>query len=130
MRQGGPNEPPAFERVGHVQLSMPPAAEDDMRHFYGTVLGMAEIAKPPVLAKRGGAWFRSGRVEIHLGVEREFRPARKAHPAIQVGDVDAMATRLAAFGANVEWDGAIPTVRRFHVRDPAGNRLEFVQPER
>ena len=130
MRQGRPNELPAFERVSHVQLSMPPGTEDDMRHFYGIVLGMTEIAKPPVLAKRGGAWFRSGRVEIHLGLEREFRPARKAHPAIQVADVDALATRLASFGADVEWDGAIPNVRRFHVRDPAGNRLEFVQPER
>lgn len=76
-----------------------------------------------------GAWFRSGAVEIHLGVEREFRPAGTAHPAIQVEDVDAAATRLASFGTDVEWDGAIPNVRRFHVHGPAGNRPEFVQPE-
>ena len=72
---------------------------------------MSEIAKPPLLLKWGGAWFRSGAVEIHLGVERECRPAGTAHPAIQVEDADAAATRLVSFGAGVEWEGAIPNVR-------------------
>ena len=130
MREESHVDPPSFDCIHHVQLAMPRGSEGDVRYFYGTAVGMAEIEKPPALAKRGGAWFRAGGVEIHLGVERDFRPAEKAHPAIRVDDIDAMAARLASFGIGVEWDEAVPDVGRFHVRDPVGNRLEFLQLRR
>ena len=98
-----------------------------MRSFYGTVLGMTELEKPERLRARGGAWFRSGSLEIHVGIEEGFRPARKAHPGIAVDDLDALADRVAGSGAPVAWDDSVPGVRRFHTSDPVGNRLEFQQ---
>ena len=98
-----------------------------MRSFYGAVLGMTELEKPEALRRRGGAWFRSGSLEIHVGIEDDFRPARKAHPGISVADVDAVADLVAGSGAPVAWDDSIPGVRRFHTSDPVGNRLEFQQ---
>ncbi|GGS21333.1 VOC family protein [Actinokineospora fastidiosa] len=112
----------------HVQLAIPPGAEDECRAFYVGVLGMREVAKPPALAARGGLWVRLDRLEIHLGVEADFRPARKAHPGILVSDVDAVAARLAAAGVAVEWDDGFPGFRRFYTTDGVGNRLEFMAP--
>ncbi|HEX3908022.1 MAG TPA: VOC family protein [Mycobacteriales bacterium] len=117
-----------FDRLHHTQLAMPVAEEDRARAFYVDVLGMAEIAKPPVLAARGGAWFRAGGVELHLGVEGDFRPARKAHPGILVTDLGGLAARLSAAGVCPEWDSEFPGHRRFYAADPFGNRLEFLQP--
>ncbi|MFW6724324.1 VOC family protein [Streptomyces sp. MAR4 CNY-716] len=112
--------------LDHVQLAVPAGSEEILRIFYGDVLGMTEVPKPAVLAARGGCWFTSGAVTLHLGVEQDFRPARKAHPALVVTDLDALARRLAARGHHVTWaDGEIPGVRRFHTADPFGNRLEF-----
>ena len=116
----------AMLRLDHVQLAIPAGAEAACRAFYVGVLGMTELQKPPELAKRGGLWVRSGDVEIHLGVEADFRPARKAHPGIVVADVDALAARLAAAGHVAAWDEAIPGMRRFFAADPLGNRLEFI----
>jgi catechol 2,3-dioxygenase-like lactoylglutathione lyase family enzyme len=116
----------AMLRLDHVQIAIPAGAEAACRQFYVEVLGMTELVKPPELAKRGGLWVKSGAVEIHLGVEAEFRPARKAHPGIVVADVDALAARLAAAGHAPAWDEAIPGVRRFFAADPLGNRLEFI----
>ncbi|WP_018221073.1 VOC family protein [Salinispora pacifica] len=113
----------------HTQLAIPPESEPTVREFYGGVLGMAELAKPPVLATRGGCWFRSGGLEIHLGVELDFRPARKAHPGILVNDIDALAKRLGKHGIEVDWDDSFPGHRRFYAHDPLGNRLEFLEPE-
>jgi catechol 2,3-dioxygenase-like lactoylglutathione lyase family enzyme len=113
----------------HVQLAAPRGSEDALRRFYGTALGMTEVPKPPALAARGGAWFRSGTLELHLGVEDDFRPARKAHPGILVDDIDAMARRLADHDVTVEWDDKFPGFRRCYVTDPHGNRLELLQPE-
>ena len=118
----------AFTRLHHTQLAMPAAGEADARAFYVGALGMTEIAKPPVLAARGGAWFRSGGVELHLGVEEDFRPARKAHPGLLVTDLDAVAAALTASGHAVRWDDGFPGHRRFYVDDPFGNRLELLQP--
>jgi len=117
-----------FGGLHHAQLAMPAGAEPRIRAFYAGVLGMTEIDKPPVLAARGGCWFRCGGLELHLGVERDFRPARKAHPGILVTGIDALAARLAACGAEVDWDDDFPGHRRFYSRDPLGNRLEFLQP--
>ncbi len=113
----------------HTQLAIPPGAEPSMREFYGDVLGMTEIDKPPVLAARGGCWFRFGGLEIHLGVEQDFRPARKAHPGILVADLDALAKRFSERGVDVDWDENFPGHRRFYAHDPLGNRLEFLEPE-
>ena len=113
-------------RIDHVQVSCPPGGEDVARAFYGEALGMTEVAKPPLLAARGGCWFRAGEAELHVGVEQDFRPARKAHPALAVNDLDACADRLAALGFAVTWDDSIPGRRRFHTADGHGNRIEIV----
>jgi catechol 2,3-dioxygenase-like lactoylglutathione lyase family enzyme len=117
-----------LSRLHHVQLAMPAGREDDARAFFVGVLGMTEIDKPPVLAARGGAWFRDGGFEIHLGVEAEFAPARKAHPGLVVDDLDEAARRVATTGQDVTWDTEFPGFRRFYAHDPFGNRLEFLQP--
>ncbi len=111
--------------IDHVQVSCAPGGEDAARRFYVDGLGMTERPKPPILAARGGAWFRSGAAEVHVGVEDDFRPARKAHPALAVDDVDAVAGRLAALGFPISWDDAIPGLRRFHTADGNGNRIEL-----
>ncbi|MGW6024433.1 VOC family protein [Streptomyces sp. NPDC055099] len=115
--------------VDHVQLAAPPGSEPELRAFYGDVLGMTEIPKPPALAARGGCWFLSGAVQLHLGIEADFRPARKAHPGLRVRDITAYAQRLASRGTPVTWDDALPGHRRFYADDPVGNRLEFLEPE-
>jgi catechol 2,3-dioxygenase-like lactoylglutathione lyase family enzyme len=112
----------------HVQVAIPPGSEATARSFYGTLLGMAEVPKPTALTGRGGCWFRSGSAILHLGVETPFQPARKAHPAFLVDDLDALAARLRHAGHDcVASDGELPGVRRFHAFDPFGNRLEFQQ---
>lgn len=114
-------------RLDHVQVSCPPGSDEAMREFYVGVLGMVEEPKPPLLAGRGGCWFRGGEAVIHTGVEADFRPARKAHPALVVDDLQALAASLAAAGHEVRWDESIQGVRRLHTDDPVGNRLELVQ---
>jgi catechol 2,3-dioxygenase-like lactoylglutathione lyase family enzyme len=111
-----------------MQLAMPPGEEHAARAFFAGVLGMTEVEKPPVLAARGGAWFRAGVLELHLGVEADFRPARKGHPGILVSDLDEVVRRLRAAGQDVTWDGDFPGFRRVYAHDPFGNRLEFLQP--
>lgn len=112
----------------HVQLAMPGGGEDAARAFFAGVLGWHEVAKPPVLAARGGCWFRSGGLEVHLGVEEGFRPARKAHPAICCEDLDTVLARLRTAGIEARPDRDLPGFRRVYVDDPFGNRLELVEP--
>jgi hypothetical protein len=114
--------------VDHVQLAAPPGSEDRLRAYYAGVLGMTEIPKPPPLAARGGCWFQAGTVQLHLGIEEDFRPARKAHPGLLVTGIECYGARLAARGAPVHWDEHLPGFRRFYSEDPVGNRLEFLQP--
>ena len=118
----------AFVHLHHVQLAIPRGGEGECRAFWGDVLGMQELEMPTVLAARGGCWFRSGGFEIHLGVEDDFAPARKAHPGILVARIDDVAARLVASGVEVTWDDTFPGHRRFYAADPFGNRLEFLQP--
>jgi catechol 2,3-dioxygenase-like lactoylglutathione lyase family enzyme len=113
--------------LDHIQLAMPPGGEQAARQFYGALLGLAEIVKPAQLAARGGCWFAAPRVQIHLGVEREFAAARKAHPALLVGDLAALARALQAAGVAIVPDDTVPGVRRFYAPDPFGNRVEFIQ---
>ena len=113
----------------HVQLAIAEGSEDACRAFYVDILGLAEVRKPSVLAARGGLWVRADRLEIHLGVEQDFQPARKAHPGILVGDLDALAARLETHGVEVTWDDNFPGHRRFYAFDNLGNRLKFLQPD-
>ena len=112
----------------HVQVACPAGSEEALRAFYAGVLGMTEVDKPPVLAARGGGWFRSGTAEIHCGVEADFRPARKAHPGLLTRDLDGLAAACEATGHPVEWDPNFPGHRRLYVFDPVGNRLELLEP--
>jgi catechol 2,3-dioxygenase-like lactoylglutathione lyase family enzyme len=119
----------AVTGLHHVQLAMPPGEEDAARAFYGELLGMTEVPKPDELAPRGGLWFRDGALEVHLGVEGEgFTPARKAHPAFLVEGLDELRARLGEAGYRIDDDVPLPGYRRFHVRDPFGNRLELLEP--
>jgi catechol 2,3-dioxygenase-like lactoylglutathione lyase family enzyme len=115
-----------FTTFDHVQLAMPADEEERARDFYGRLLGMDEVPKPPELAKRGGCWFASGTVQIHLGVEIDFRPAKKAHPALRCGNYETLISRLRTSGIEVPEDGNIPGVRRCHIFDPFGNRIELI----
>lgn len=114
--------------LDHVQVAAPPGREADARRFYGELLGMDELEKPPALQARGGAWFAAGEggQQLHVGVEDPFAPARKAHPALRVADLDALAATLQAAGIPVTWDDAIPGLRRFYAEDPFGNRIELI----
>lgn len=115
-----------FTAIDHVQLAMPAGEEERARAFYAELLGMNEVAKPTELAKRGGCWFASGSVQIHLGVEADFRPARKAHPALRCADYDSLIRRLSAAEIAVNEVNDIPGLRRCHIHDPFGNRIELV----
>ena len=113
--------------LDHIQLAMPAGEEAEARRFYGEVLGLEEIPKPAVLAGRGGAWFRGGSVEVHLGVEADFRPARKAHPAFTVRGLSGLIRRCVDAGHPVERAVPVPDVERVYVHDPFGNRIELVE---
>jgi catechol 2,3-dioxygenase-like lactoylglutathione lyase family enzyme len=116
-----------FSAIDHVQLAIPAGGEDRARAFYGTLLGMREIAKPADLAKRGGCWFECGPVQIHLGIEEDFRPARKAHPALRCFDYHGLVARLLDARVEVKKDDSIPGVERCHIADPFGNRIELIK---
>jgi catechol 2,3-dioxygenase-like lactoylglutathione lyase family enzyme len=114
--------------LDHLQLAMPPGREAEARAFYSGILGLVELAKPPNLAARGGVWFALGALQLHLGVEAEFHPARKAHPAFLVRDLAALRERLARQGFAPYEDEPLSGYQRFYAADPFGNRLEFMQP--
>jgi hypothetical protein len=112
----------------HVQLAVPSGSEGALRAYYAGLLGMTELSKPAALEARGGCWFRAGTAVLHLGVEEPHHPARKAHPAFLVDDLDALSATLTNAGyVCVPTNGEIPGVRRFHTSDVVGNRLEFQQ---
>jgi catechol 2,3-dioxygenase-like lactoylglutathione lyase family enzyme len=112
--------------IDHVQLAMPKGEEALARAFYSGVLGMREVVKPDLLAKRGGAWFESGAVQLHLGVEDDFRPAKKAHVALRVARCDDLKGKLKSAGHVVRENDAIAGISRFFTDDCFGNRIEFV----
>lgn len=113
--------------LDHVQLAMPAGREEEARRFYAGLLGIPEVPKPPALAARGGCWFEAGAVKIHLGVETDFKPARKAHPALVTDDLDALTGKLEAAGVSVAPDTALADTQRCFVSDPFGNRIELIQ---
>ena len=118
-----------LQGIDHVQLAAPPGCEADARRFFGDGLGLEEVEKPEQLRSRGGVWFRCGAQQLHIGVEREFSPARKAHPALLAarGTLLELAERLVNHGSEVTWDHEIPDTPRLYVSDPWGNRIEIVE---
>lgn len=117
----------AIVTLDHVQLAMPAGGEDAARAFYRDTLGIPEIAKPPHLAARGGCWFERDALKVHLGVERDFRAAKKAHPAFLVTDLAALAAVLRAAGYRVVADEPLEGYDRLYVDDPFGNRIELME---
>jgi hypothetical protein len=109
--------------LDHIQLAIPPGSEAECRAFWVGILDCAELEKPDALKARGGLWLQADGIEIHLGVQTPFIPAKKAHPAFIVINIDALSTKL----TNVKWDTAIPNRKRLFTTDPVGNRLEFIQ---
>lgn len=116
-----------YAGIDHVQLAAPRGCEEEARSFFVELLGMEEIAKPENLRKRGGVWFRCGVHELHIGVQDDFVPASKAHPAFEVLGIEALRSRLEEAGVTANEDEPIAGKTRFHIRDPFGNRIEFVE---
>ena len=112
--------------IDHIQLAMPRGGEDAARAFYGDLLRLAEEAKPAELAARGGCWFRNAGLRVHLGVDPDFRPARKAHPAFRVEEFAKLVARLRAAGVAVTDDSPFEGAERAYVDDPFGNRIELI----
>ena len=112
--------------IDHVQLAMPAGEEEKARRFFVNLLGMRELPKPPELAKRGGCWFASGDVQLHMGVEADFRPARKAHPAFRCERYADLVEHLRSYGVEIVEAKEIPGVQRCHITDPFGNRIELI----
>lgn len=117
------------QRLDHVQLAMPAGREADARAFYQGALSIPEVKKPANLAKRGGCWFERGALKIHLGVEADFRPARKAHPALIVEDLASLSAALTKAGYPVRSDEPLEGYTRLYVDDPFGNRIELMEPD-
>jgi catechol 2,3-dioxygenase-like lactoylglutathione lyase family enzyme len=113
--------------IDHVQLAMPAGRENDAVAFYEAILGVRQVSKPDDLAKRGGCWFECGSVKVHLGVEPDFRPARKAHPAFIVDNLDELVKALSARGHRLEKAEPLQGYDRIYVDDPFGNRIELLQ---
>ncbi len=119
-----------IDELDHVQLAAPAGCEPAARAFFSGLLGLRELVKPEALQGQGGCWFQVGQrgMQLHIGIESDFRPAAKAHPAFAVRDAEAVFQVLAAAGSECKWDESLPGVRRFFAKDPWGNRLEFTQP--
>jgi catechol 2,3-dioxygenase-like lactoylglutathione lyase family enzyme len=120
----------SFTAFDHVQLTIPAGGEQRSRDFWGELLGLAEIPKPLALAGRGGCWFQGPGFQLHLGVEQDFRPARKAHPGFRISGLRALADRLGEHGYPATFSDDVPGQDRFHTVDPFGNRLEFLELHR
>jgi catechol 2,3-dioxygenase-like lactoylglutathione lyase family enzyme len=114
-------------RYKHVQLAMPQGREWEAHAFYAGLIGIPEVRKPAHLAARGGAWFETGAVKVHLGVEENFRPARKAHPAFVVIDLEELVARLRTAGHEVVEDQPLEGWQRVYTADPFGNRIELME---
>ena len=117
---------PEIVRLDHVQLAMPPGGEARAEAFYAGLLGLARVPKPEALSARGGCWFVHGPTAVHLGVEEDFRPARKAHPALVVRDLPALEAVLSAAGVEVRQNPDGEPGRGSYVDDPFGNRIELI----
>lgn len=112
--------------IDHVQVAIPKSGEDEARVFYGELLGLKELPKPADMANRGGCWFAASDRQIHLGIEADFRPAKKAHVALNTTGLDALRVRLEKAGYETNDDSDVDGRKRFFTHDPFGNRIEFM----
>lgn len=119
-----------FIGLDHIQLAAPPGCETEARRFFGEILGLPEVPKPESLQGRGGVWFQCGSQQIHIGVQADFLPAKKAHPAFVVNYLDNLKQRLLEQGIQVNDDSLLEGINRFFVTDPFGNRLEFLEKQK
>lgn len=113
--------------IDHVQIAAPPGCEAKARQFFSGLLGLVELEKPKTLSGRGGCWFKVGTRQLHVGIDENFTPATKAHPAFSVEDVATLFSNLQKAGVECQWDDAIADVKRLYATDPWGNRLEFAE---
>ena len=113
--------------IDHIQIAAPEGCEPAAREFYGELLGLPEIEKPSPLRERGGCWFQCGSQQLHVGVENPFQPAKKAHPAFAVSNLDALRSLLHSRSIETIDDTTLRGTRRFYASDPWGNRLEFLE---
>ncbi|MFD1778540.1 VOC family protein [Fredinandcohnia salidurans] len=116
-----------IKAIDHIQLAAPKGSEDQARHFYSTILGCKEVEKPEALRKNGGVWFAFGTVQIHIGIEDPFGPTKKAHPAFEIENLDALKQHLQTNNVVIIDDNNLPGANRFYAHDPFGNRLEFLE---
>ncbi|MDV2581737.1 VOC family protein [Alkalibacillus haloalkaliphilus] len=115
------------KRLDHVQLAAPRDTEDEARHFFGEILGLPELEKPEDLKKRGGVWFELGDHQLHIGVEEPFSPAEKAHPALEVANLEGLMARFDEYNVEYKQDDKLPGANRIYTQDPFGNRLEILE---
>jgi catechol 2,3-dioxygenase-like lactoylglutathione lyase family enzyme len=115
--------------IDHVQIAIPAGREDEARRFYAGILGLSEVPKPAELAGRGGCWFKSGALTVHLGVDKDFHPATRAHTAFLTDDLASLAARARAGGCRIVDDEPLEGYDRIFIHDPFGNRLELMQPK-
>ncbi|SEN24029.1 Catechol 2,3-dioxygenase [Mesobacillus persicus] len=116
-----------FKSIDHIQLAAPSGAEDAARRFFVDILGFDEIEKPDALKKRGGVWFSCGKLQVHIGIEEPFSPAKKAHPAFEVENIEELKVHLMNNGIPFTEDNQLPGANRFYVNDPFGNRIELLE---
>lgn len=116
-----------FKSIDHIQLAAPKGSEDTARHFFKDILGIDELEKPEELKKRGGVWFQFANHQIHIGIEEPFYPAKKAHPAFEIENIEALKIHLNKNGIQVIEDENLPGAKRCFISDPFGNRLEFLE---
>lgn len=114
-------------KIDHVQLAAPKGSEDLARQFYSDVLGLKEIGKPKTLSKRGGAWFLIGNQQVHIGIEEPFNPAKKAHPAFVVENLNHLKAHLSKHNIEYQVDTLLPGANRIYINDPFGNRIELLE---
>lgn len=119
--------PPSIRGLDHIQLAMPAGEEETARQFYRDLLGLQEVEKPAALAANGGAWFEGPNLQLHLGVDPDFMPAKKAHPAFIVANLASFRIRLEAAGHSTVEGRALEGYHRFHIHDPFGNRIELME---
>lgn len=116
-------------QIDHVQLAAPKGSEDRARHFFGDILGLKEIEKPEILKKRGGVWFLIGNQQLHIGIEEPFSPAKKAHPAFEIEQIEALKRHLTNNKIDYQVDHLLPGANRIFLHDPFGNRIELLEWE-
>lgn len=116
-----------FKGIDHVQLAAPKGSESDARHFFSHILGFEELEKPESLKSRGGVWFQAGNHQVHIGIEESFTPAKKAHPAFEVQNLEELKIHLNENQIKFTSDDLLPSANRIYVQDPFGNRIEILE---